>query len=70
MAEFFYEYGLFFLKALTFVIAVVVILMAIVAAAMRSRESSGGSEGGHISIKKYIELRRETLYQELAENGY
>ncbi len=56
MAEFFYEYGLFFLKALTFVIAAVVIIMAIVAAAMRSREMSGGSEEGHIEIKKYNEL--------------
>ena len=56
MAEFFYEYGLFFLKALTFVIAVVIIIMAIVAAAMRSREMSGGSEEGHIEIKKYNEL--------------
>ena len=65
MAEFFYEYGLFFLKALTFVIAVVVILMAIVAAAMRSRESSGGSEGGHIEIKKYNE-RLEDMQEALS----
>jgi len=53
VAEFFYEYGLFFLKALTFVVAVIVIIMAIVAAAMKSREGGGGSEGGHIEIKKY-----------------
>lgn len=65
MAEFFYEYGLFFLKALTFVIAVAVILMAIVAAAMRSRESSGGSEGGHIEIKKYNE-RLEDMQEALS----
>ena len=65
MAEFFYEYGLFFLKALTFVIAVVVIIMAIVAAAMRSRESSGGSEGGHIEIKKYNE-RLEDMQEALS----
>ncbi len=55
MAEFFYEYGLFFLKTLTFVVAVVVILMSIVAAAMRSRHSPDGDSGGHIQIKKYNE---------------
>ncbi|ASJ75460.1 protease SohB [Granulosicoccus antarcticus] len=55
MAEFFYEYGLFFLKALTFVIAVVAIIAAIVSAAMRGRESGGGEGEGHIEIKKYNE---------------
>lgn len=65
MAEFFYEYGLFFLKALTFVIAVVVIIMGIVAAAVRSRESSGGSEGGHIEIRKYNE-RLEDMQEALS----
>lgn len=54
MAEFFYEYGLFFLKALTFVVAVVAIIMAIVAAAMRGRHSEEGAEG-HIEIRKYNE---------------
>lgn len=55
MAEFFYEYGLFFLKALTFVIAIIVIIMAIVAAAMRGRGAEGGSSSGHVEIKKYNE---------------
>lgn len=53
MVEFFYEYGLFFLKVLTFVIAVVVISMAIVAAAMRGRNSDSGESGGHIEIRKF-----------------
>ena len=48
MAEFFYNYGLFFLKTLTFVIAFVVVLMAIVAAASRSRLGGDSSESGHI----------------------
>lgn len=54
MAEFFYEYGLFFLKALTFVVAMVAIITAIVAAAMRSRHTDSGAEG-HIEIRKYNE---------------
>ena len=55
MAEFFYEYGLFFLKALTFVIAVAAILMAIVAAVVRGRHMGGSDSDGHIEIKKYNE---------------
>ncbi|MFK7852939.1 MAG: protease SohB [Granulosicoccus sp.] len=65
MAEFFYNYGLFFLKTLTFVIAFVVILMAIVAAASRSRLSGGSSESGHIEIKKYNE-RLEDMHEALS----
>lgn len=64
MAEFLYEYGLFFLKALTFVIAVAVILMFIVAAASRSRHSSGGQSEGHIQIKKFNE-RLENMHEAL-----
>lgn len=59
MAEFFYEYGLFFLKALTFVLAVVVILFAIVAAAMRGRQAGGSSAEGHIEITKYNEQLKD-----------
>lgn len=65
MAEFFYNYGLFFLKTLTFVIAFVVILMAIVAAASRSRLSAGSSESGRIEIKKYNE-RLEDMQEALS----
>lgn len=65
MAEFFYEYGLFFLKALTFVIAVVVILMAIVAAAMRGRQAGGSSSSGHIEIAKFNE-RLEDMQESLS----
>ena len=62
MAEFFYEYGLFFLKALTFVIAIAVILMIVLGSRLRS--SSGGSPEGHIEIKKYNE-RLEDLQDAL-----
>ncbi len=65
MAEFFYEYGLFFLKALTFVIAVVAIIMAIVAAAMRSRDMDEGGGEGHIEIRKYNE-RLEDMQEALS----
>ena len=64
MAEFFYEYGLFFLKALTFVIAIVVIVVAVVATASRSRGAPGASHEGHIEIKKYNE-RLEDLQDAL-----
>ena len=65
MAEFFYEYGMFFLKTLTFVIAFIVIVMTIVSAAMRGRESGGGSSKGHIKIKKYNE-RLDDLEESLS----
>ena len=65
MAEFFYEYGLFFLKALTFVIAIAVILMIVLGS--RSRSSSGGSPEGHIEIKKYNE-RLEDLQDALTHS--
>ncbi len=53
MAEFFFNYGLFFLKTLTFVIAVIAIVTVIVAAA--SRRQPGGDKEGHIEILKYNE---------------
>ena len=65
MAEFLYEYGLFFLKALTFVIAIAVILMTVLGS--RSRSSSGGSPEGHIEIKKYNE-RLEDLQDALTHS--
>jgi len=56
VAEFFYEYGMFFLKALTFVVAFGLILMAIVAAATRSSGGGGGAgREGRITIKNYNE---------------
>ncbi len=48
MAEFFLDYGLFFLKVLTLVIAIIIVIVAIVSAAMRGRKSS--PSGGKISI--------------------
>lgn len=65
MAEFFYEYGLFFMKALTFVIAAVAIIMAIVVAAMKGRHAAGAASEGHIEIKKYNE-RLENMEEALS----
>jgi len=64
VAEFLYEYGMFFLKALTFVIAVGVIILAIVAAASRSKGGVASREG-HIEIRKYNE-RLEDLHDALS----
>ena len=64
VAEFFYEYGLFFLKALTIVFSFALILMVIVAAATRSRGPSGSSSEGQIEIKKFNE-RLEDLQDAL-----
>lgn len=65
MAEFFVEYGMFLLKVVTFVVAVVVIVFAIVAAASRSRGSDGPSSSGRIQIKNYNE-RLEDLRDALS----
>jgi len=70
VAEFFYNYGLFFLKTLTFIIAFIVVLMAIVAAASRSRLAGGSSHSGHIEIKKFnesLEDMKDALSMSLLE---
>lgn len=50
MAEFFINYGLFFLKALTIVIAIVVVILTIVAAASRGRKEAGTD--GRVTITR------------------
>lgn len=49
MAEFFYSYGLFFLKVLTLVIAIVFVVFAVIAAS--SKKGKHGSEG-HMVLSK------------------
>lgn len=51
MAEFFYEYGLFLLKAMTVVIAIVAVIIAIVAAGSRGKKETEGK----IEVKKLNE---------------
>lgn len=65
MAEFFYEYGLFFLKVLTFVIAFALVLMVAVGTASRAKGGGSGRNEGHIEIKKYNE-RLEDLQEALS----
>lgn len=65
MAEFFYEYGLFLLKALTFVVAIVAIIGAIAAALMKSRQAADGGGEGHIEIRRFNE-RLEDMQQALS----
>jgi len=66
VAEFFYEYGLFFLKTFTFVIALAVLLMFVVAAASRSRHDAVDSRSdGQIRIRKFNE-RLESLQEALS----
>jgi len=50
LAEFFADYGLFFLKVLTIVIAIIVVLVAMVAAASRGRKDTG--ETGQVKITR------------------
>lgn len=60
MAEFFFDYGLFALKALTIVVAILIVVIASVAAGMRTRKSPEG----HIEVTKVneeIDTLREAL---------
>ncbi|MFT5505664.1 MAG: serine protease SohB [Gammaproteobacteria bacterium] len=60
MAEFFFNYGLFALKALTIVLAIAMVVMIIIAAGMRNRKTSDG----HIEVTKIneeIEILVDTL---------
>ncbi|MEM7293874.1 MAG: protease SohB, partial [Pseudomonadota bacterium] len=60
MAEFFFDYGLFALKALTIVVAILVVVMMSVAAGMRTKKATEG----HIEVTKIndeIDNSRETL---------
>ena len=60
MAEFFFDYGLFALKLLTFVAAIIIVVMVTVMAGLRGRKAPDG----HIEVKKVnddIDLLRDTL---------
>lgn len=64
MAAFFAEYGLFLLKVLTFVVAIIVVIMAIVFATSKA----GSDEKGEIQVKKMnesLENMRDALKQSL-----
>ena len=48
MAEFFFDYGLFALKSLTIVVAILIVVVGSIAAGMRSRKTPDG----HIEVTK------------------
>ena len=48
MAEFFFDYGLFALKAITIVVAILIVVVGSIAAGMRNKKSPEG----HIEVKK------------------
>ena len=66
MAEFFFDYGLFALKALTIVVAILIVVIGSVAAGMRSRKTPDG----HIEVTRVndeIDDLRDTLSQTVIE---
>jgi len=65
VAEFFSDYGLFFLKVLTFVVAIIIVVLVIAAVTSRGRK---GQPEGHIEIRKLNESMddlRDSLQQSL-----
>ncbi len=67
MAEFFFNYGLFLLKALTIVVAIIVIIAVSVAAGMRTRKTT---REGHIEVTKLndeIDHLRDTLCETVVD---
>lgn len=66
MAEFFFDYGLFALKALTIVVAILIVVIASVAAGMRTRKAPEG----HIEVTKVndeIDSLRDALSEIVVE---
>jgi len=61
MAEFFFDYGLFLLKVVTIVVAIIVVIGVSVTAGMRTRKAT---REGHIEVTKVndeIDHLRDTL---------
>lgn len=64
--EFLYEYGLFFAKTVTFVIAIAVVLMLIVASAVKPKAKNGEIEIEDVS-EKLNELKESFLHNTLSK---
>ncbi|GEB70242.1 protease SohB [Pseudoalteromonas carrageenovora] len=64
--EFLYEYGLFFAKTVTFVIAIAVVLMLIVASAVKPKSKKGEIEIEDVS-EKLNELKESFLHNTLSK---
>ena len=63
--EFLYEYGLFFAKALTFIIAIAIIFGIVAAATTKGQ----GADQGHIEVRK-LNDKFDELYHSLREHIY
>lgn len=64
--EFLYEYGLFFAKTVTFVVAVIAIIIAITAAAMKQKQKKGELEITDLS-EQYEEIEEEVVHYLLSK---
>lgn len=64
--EFLYEYGLFFAKTVTFVIAIAIVLMLIVASAVKPKSKKGEIEIEDVS-EKLNELKESFLHNTLSK---
>ncbi len=62
MAEFFFDYGLFALKALTIVVAILIVVIGSIAAGMRTKKASEG----HIEVTK-VNDQIDSLHDALSE---
>ena len=69
MAEFFTDYGLFFLKVLTLVIAIIIIIVAIVAAATRGKKSSSSGKVSITLLNDQYDDMRDVLSTALLDDS-
>ena len=69
MADFFANYGLFFLKVLTIVIAIIIVIVAIVAAASRGRKESSAGKVSITRLNKQFEDMHDTLSTALLDDS-
>ena len=69
MAEFFADYGLFFLKVLTIVIAIIVVIVSIVASAARGRKDSPAGKVNITRLNEQFDDMRDTLSMALLDDS-
>ena len=69
MAEFFFDYGLFFLKVLTIVIAIIVVIVAIVASAARGKKDAPSGKVSITRLNEQFDDMRDTLSMALLDDS-
>jgi len=69
LAEFFLNYGLFFLKVLTLLIAVVIVLLIVISAASRNRKDSPAGEVSITRLNKELDDMRDILSTALLDES-